>query len=354
MIELQLTDWESYKALIANKGLALQYVEHQKRYELYAGEASMYMWRYNIGKDGGAEQVDFEANYKSSANTNIAVATEVHIIDQQVVTVDVITASQPQSYQLIPTGQKMLMMDVVVPAGKKWWITAWDGSGMGKGYYEMYDYDNSHATPTVFDALDSLTGWAKGDKVTSFTLDTSVKHSGTASIKLVIPPMGASDKGRMIKSYTATDMSNSDEIGIWVNGSGSGRGVTIKLFQGGNSFMFGVMPIKSGWNSYEFPLEDVAGLDMTIIDKIEVWVTGNGFKLTQSENIWIDELYLISGVVKSYIDRFFNGANLPHQHIFPTAIPVLAGHSVRIKVQNNDASDAYYEVGFNGREVNNV
>lgn len=67
MQEIQLNDWATYKSLLSTKGMAVQYVEFSDRYELYAAESGIFTWRYSLSK-GGADQTDFETNYKPTAN----------------------------------------------------------------------------------------------------------------------------------------------------------------------------------------------------------------------------------------------------------------------------------------------
>lgn len=74
MQEIQSQDWSTYKALVASKTMAIQYVEFVGRYELYAAEAGIFTWRYSLSKDGGADQTDFEMNYKPTANAAMMIS----------------------------------------------------------------------------------------------------------------------------------------------------------------------------------------------------------------------------------------------------------------------------------------
>jgi hypothetical protein len=68
MKEIQSLTWTDYKALIATKKLLIQYSENQNAYDLFAPEGQMFLWSYSIAKDGGADQTDFETNFKPTAN----------------------------------------------------------------------------------------------------------------------------------------------------------------------------------------------------------------------------------------------------------------------------------------------
>ena len=65
---IQIANWSDYIALVLNKKLLLQYTEDASAYQIYAGEEMMFIWYYTMTKDGGADQIDFETNYKAGAN----------------------------------------------------------------------------------------------------------------------------------------------------------------------------------------------------------------------------------------------------------------------------------------------
>lgn len=73
MIIMPINSWSSFKTLVApaNKNLSVQYSETSAAYEIFAMEASAFMWTISILKDSGADVTDFEANYKSTANKAI-------------------------------------------------------------------------------------------------------------------------------------------------------------------------------------------------------------------------------------------------------------------------------------------
>src|SRR5579864_5502428 len=60
-------DYSTFKSLVTNKGLLTQYVDNGNQYFIFAAEADI-SWETVVQKDGGANQTDFETNYKSTAN----------------------------------------------------------------------------------------------------------------------------------------------------------------------------------------------------------------------------------------------------------------------------------------------
>lgn len=73
MQTMTVNTWADYKTLIANKVLSIQYSEFPDRYDLYAPEAQAFLWAYSIAKNGGADQTDFETNYKPTANAPLMI-----------------------------------------------------------------------------------------------------------------------------------------------------------------------------------------------------------------------------------------------------------------------------------------
>jgi hypothetical protein len=60
-------DYDQFKSLVSSKDLRLQFVDHGTSYEFFAIESNV-CWQTSIDKDGGIDQVDFETNYKETAN----------------------------------------------------------------------------------------------------------------------------------------------------------------------------------------------------------------------------------------------------------------------------------------------
>jgi hypothetical protein len=72
MLLLELPDWNAFKTTcITVKNLACQYSQGSDRYDLYGPDANGLMWHTTILTVGGADQTDFETNYKSKFNGSI-------------------------------------------------------------------------------------------------------------------------------------------------------------------------------------------------------------------------------------------------------------------------------------------
>lgn len=76
MERMEISTWGTFKSIVASKGLSLQYVENQNSYDIFAGEASMFMWHIIVVK-GGAEAADFEANYMGVANAPVTLKVTI-------------------------------------------------------------------------------------------------------------------------------------------------------------------------------------------------------------------------------------------------------------------------------------
>jgi len=70
---MELSSWTAFKALVTSKALLIQYSEMPDNYDLFAPEAGAFLWHTTIPKDGGSDQTDFEANFKSTANAPLEV-----------------------------------------------------------------------------------------------------------------------------------------------------------------------------------------------------------------------------------------------------------------------------------------
>ena len=65
---MEASSWSNFKTLVSDKTLLIQYSENARGYNLYAPEASVFMWHIWVPKDGGADVADFETNFKPTAN----------------------------------------------------------------------------------------------------------------------------------------------------------------------------------------------------------------------------------------------------------------------------------------------
>jgi hypothetical protein len=68
MQSILINNWNTYKNLISSKKLLVQYEETEIDYKLYATEGAAFIWATILNKDNGEEVIDFETNFKPSAN----------------------------------------------------------------------------------------------------------------------------------------------------------------------------------------------------------------------------------------------------------------------------------------------
>ena len=64
---MEMASWEAFESLITSKKLLCQYSETESVYELFAPEASTFLWHITLLK-GSADSDDFEDNHKSMSN----------------------------------------------------------------------------------------------------------------------------------------------------------------------------------------------------------------------------------------------------------------------------------------------
>lgn len=64
---LVMDTWTAFKSLAITKQLGLNYIELETRYDLYANEGVL-VWYLSLPKNGGADVLDFENNYKALSN----------------------------------------------------------------------------------------------------------------------------------------------------------------------------------------------------------------------------------------------------------------------------------------------
>lgn len=67
MKEAPLSDYSSFKTLVSSKVLLPQFLDCGDRYHLFAIEDNI-SWQYDLNKDGGSDQTDFETNYQPTCN----------------------------------------------------------------------------------------------------------------------------------------------------------------------------------------------------------------------------------------------------------------------------------------------
>jgi len=73
MQEMEASSWSNFKTLVSNKTLLIQYSDNARGYNLYASEASVFMWHIWLPKDEGSDVTDFENNFKAAANAPLMV-----------------------------------------------------------------------------------------------------------------------------------------------------------------------------------------------------------------------------------------------------------------------------------------
>lgn len=66
-MELNLSSWSEYKELLTRKNPNWQHIEHSASYYLFFFDGQT-QYSYVMSKDGGADQGDWEDNYKSQSN----------------------------------------------------------------------------------------------------------------------------------------------------------------------------------------------------------------------------------------------------------------------------------------------
>lgn len=64
---MNVNSWSDFKTLVTNKVLLMQYSDNGISYEIFAPEATVFLWTTSLVK-GSSDATDFENNYKSAAN----------------------------------------------------------------------------------------------------------------------------------------------------------------------------------------------------------------------------------------------------------------------------------------------
>lgn len=77
MQPMQVKTWSEYKILLQQKALLVQYSETVETYDLVAPEMSELLWLYTLSRDGGPDVVDFETNYKPTANAPVFIGEDI-------------------------------------------------------------------------------------------------------------------------------------------------------------------------------------------------------------------------------------------------------------------------------------
>lgn len=259
----------------------------------------------------------------------------------------------------VTNGKRVLLLEAIKPGNKTWFITKWDGSGQGKGFYELILFDATNKTETTEEPMDSATGWTKSGKVLTLVADTVNKTEGTASLAatLKFQDKGIQNAEKITKTFSPTkDWSTYDFLALDVRGDAQNSNVTIglKVYQGGSNYTFADQNISVGaFGQIIFDLTEITAFDLTAVDKIDILFYEN-IDLKNNVTINIDDIHGISGIQQEPLDYFYAGAYHPNNAHFPegAALKISGSNkSLVLYVTNTDSGVFDYEVGLWGREL---
>lgn len=111
---MNIISWTAFKSLVSSKGLLIQYTENTNTYDLYAIESNAFMWYYSLLMDSGSDQIDFETNFKSTANAPLEIkAASGRPLRVSASPQPMNTVEHWQGYQItVPVGQSSGYVDV--------------------------------------------------------------------------------------------------------------------------------------------------------------------------------------------------------------------------------------------------
>lgn len=386
-ITIKKSTWADFKSIVSSKSLSMQYEESTAWYNLYAFDGG-YVYSYPMKKDSGADQTDFETNYKSGCNVKINAdindnsgtkELHVHDIDGLTALNDIIealggqiTAADPINFTAIqdvaknvPVGKKTIntgaeveLIHEVVPAGKKWYITSWDGSGRKEGEYTLVSLNMSYVSSGAIEDFEDVSDWSASEG--SFDESTTQVKAGTYSGKWDSFSAGKWTQNttkNIEKIYgSPVDWSTYRYISYWIYDDSDGQFETwlyLEESSPANTYTYVAMPpALGGWKEFIFDLKEAsdAGLDLTDIEHIKIFMKNVGPTVT-APIFYIDNMLYTTSGIESMKSRFFLAADSPHYHVFTTPIMAGAGEEVVVKVRNISSQPAAFEVGINGREV---
>ena len=213
---IDLASWSGFKSLVLTaKSLHLNYADYTDRYEVFAQDGIL-LYRYILAKDSGDDVVDFETNYKSSANAiPVTLETFVYIdgANKKLKTYDPSVLAAIQQLSFGSTGAEIVKTAEYAIVGR----TEVDVPGVtytvpsGKNFYLAF-FGASLASPTVMNVR------LKVDNVTKFRLDLGEAGSaGNGSY-----PLSALSKiataGQIVKITVETNISKGT---AWVGFTGA-------------------------------------------------------------------------------------------------------------------------------------
>lgn len=125
--------WAIFKAFVDSKNLRMQYVEDTLNYYLYCFDASFGL-ECSLAKDESGDTVDFETNYKSSANLPLESvdADGAKLVNPKL-------ASSGRTYRSTFINFDTSDLDSLV-------VTGWEGTDLGIGEIKLYDANGDEIT----------------------------------------------------------------------------------------------------------------------------------------------------------------------------------------------------------------
>lgn len=295
-----------------------------------------------IIRDSTTSDNELAVNSDGSINTEFRTTNRIRI-----------GGTYPSNTQDIPASSKSLTLSGTVPSGKTWLVTNWSVGGKGKGTGELTIVDSSNISTTTLDSLDSITGWAKGGAVNSFTLDTTDKYEGTGSIKVSVDFSGAGlQTGKLTKTYSPTlDLTAFDTISLYAKAEESNCSIYLKVFQGGSNYTFAPQFVAKGvYGKIQFDLSEITLFSPTAIDKIEInFNETTDFK--KDYFVWIDYIHGISGEIRQSINSAYFSAFTSFGIQYPRYLLLPANTTLNVYITNNDSATLTFTTAYNGIEV---
>ena len=318
---------------------------------------------YNV--DDEALVTDAPANVKLSAN-GVKLDSIVGALGGAVTAADPVGFTNIQDVaKNVPVGHKTLSAAVevelvheIVPAGKRWYITAWDGSGRKEGEYSLILLNTQYASSDTIEDFEDVSDWTPSEG--TFDESTTQTKAGTYSGK-----WDSFSSNQWVQNTTKyvekiygspQDWSGYRYISYWIYDNTGGDFETwLRLEEtspAGNYTFAAVSTAIGGWKRLIFDLKEASdsGLDLTDIEHIRISCKNVGATVTGPE-FYIDDMIYKTVGIESMKSRFFLSADTPYNHLFPTPIIFEAGEELIMRVKNLGAQAAAFEVGVNGREV---
>ena len=295
-------------------------------------------------------QVDSNGFLKVNVKATDGQTTAANPVQFTVITT--IDGIQPKYECQIASSVKQGVASLVVPAGKKWFITSWDGSGDSKGYYQLMKQTVVGAT-TLYDGCESTTGWTVSN-LSSFSAPSSSPYQGTYSFTASLATNSSGiQSGYFEKASLNLDWSAVSSIVATVKRSGTygaATDVALKIYTASNSYTFPGLVVGISWADVSFDLSQV-GFSLSAVTKIQFIYTEHNSGTYGPTIVWLDNIRTSTQDVFEPIDQFFAAGYIPYQNQFPTNLAYAAGTILCIFVTNKDSATGVFEIGLNGREI---